>query len=96
MPGAKRLFREAEPGEKLTLIRQGGDVVFTHERPLALGASASHERDCRTIDPREAHIRALSDLMKGSISSEVEAYLNANEFGLALSELAGEIEEGTS
>lgn len=41
LTGCKRLFREAEPGEKLTLIRQGGDVVFTLERPLALGVSVS-------------------------------------------------------
>jgi hypothetical protein len=39
LAGCKRRFRNATPGEKMTLVRKGGEIVFTLERPLALEAS---------------------------------------------------------
>jgi hypothetical protein len=39
LAGCKQRFRDAQPGDKLVLIREGGDVVFSLERPLALEAA---------------------------------------------------------
>lgn len=36
LTACKRRFNRAEPGEKMTLIREGGEVVFTLERPRVL------------------------------------------------------------
>lgn len=39
LSGCKRLFRDAEPGEKLILLREDDrEHVFTLTRPLAIGA----------------------------------------------------------
>jgi len=39
LAGSKRRFRDAQPGERMTLIRKGGEVVFTLERPRALASA---------------------------------------------------------
>ena len=40
LAGCKRLFRSADPGERMTITRSTGEFVFTLERPLALMADA--------------------------------------------------------
>jgi hypothetical protein len=40
LTACKRRFSRAEPGERMTLLRDSGEFVFKLERPLAIGTAA--------------------------------------------------------